>query len=423
MIFRFVAAIIVATWLIWQVPFSSTDEIRLPEITGFSPFKEDVTGNAETPALVFYRRTDAGQYIAYGLNAAGAIVKTLRLPGKEVQKADETKISLAGKEGYITAPENGAYYIWYPQIGTQVYVFNEQGNFLWEKEESHYLNALPRGRFIIAAAGDHSRMLFMNPDFKIHADFQGVLFTRFIADDNPDLKTAQVCLGSLDGDVIVAHLDRKLYFRQKLGYALKSLHCDFETGELAAIVERTVEVDKVQKQVDFLLRMKFSLGQIKEEKPGQPKEDRSAEAIRMVPPDIDATQTVELPVLTQTASPLVLAGDSLCFLQRAPDGATAAEGMALYYTTGRKSAVKYVLLPAQKSAEGVAADLSADLWRGAAIRLQKEHACLFTHRSGRLIVANSRGILTDRGDLPAERMIARGNAIYLQSAGGVLALR
>src|SRR5690606_27502589 len=121
------------------------DEITLPEITAFSPYGESGTGTGgESPALVFYRRTDTGQYAAYGINAAGAIQRVIRLPGGEITKADESKVSLAGKEGYITAPENGAYYIWYPQIGTQVYVFNEQGHFLWDKEESHYLNALPR---------------------------------------------------------------------------------------------------------------------------------------------------------------------------------------------------------------------------------------------------------------------------------------
>ncbi len=410
MIFRFIAAILVATWLIWQVPFSSTDEIRLPEITAFSAFREEATAANETPALVFYRRTDAGQYIAYGVGAAGGIVRSIRLPGAELKKADDTRISLTGKEGYITAPENGAYYVWYPQIGTQVYVFNEQGNFLWEKEESHYLNALPRGRYIMAAAGDHSRVVFMNPDFKVHADFQGVLFTRFVTDDNPDLKTAQVCIGSLDGEVIVAHLDQKLYFRHKLGYALKSLHCDFETGELAAIVERTVEVDKVKMQKDFLLRIAFTL------KP--PKEEKPAEAMRMVPADLDAVLTAELPVRTVTASPLVMTANSICFLQAAPQTDTNADGLALYFTAGRKSGLRHVAV-----VTAPAGDNAPDLWRGAAIRIGKEQACVFTHRTGRLLIANRRGILLDRNDLVAERMVARGDAVYLQSSAGIITLR
>jgi hypothetical protein len=409
-IFRFIAAIIAATWILWQLPFSSTDEIRLPEIAAFSAFGEEATATNETPALVFYRRTDVGQYTAYGVGAAGGIVRAIRLPGAELKKADDTKISLTGKEGYITAPENGAYYVWYPQIGTQVYVFNEQGNFLWEKEESHYLNTLPRGRYIMAAAGDHSRMLFMNPDFKIAADFQGVLFTRFVTDDNPDLQTAQVCLGSLDGEIIVAHLDRKLYFRHKLGYALKSLHCDFEMGELAAIVERTVEVEKVQTQKDFLLRIAFTL------KP--PKEEKPAETMRMVPADIDAVLTAELPVRTVTASPLVMTGNSICFLQAAPPTETSADGLALYFTAGRKSGLKNV--PVATAPAGYNAP---DLWRGAAIRMGKEQACLFTHRSGRILIANRRGILLDRNDLPADRMIARGDAVYLQTERGILTLR
>lgn len=416
MIFRFVAAIILATWLIWQIPFSSTDEIRLPEFSAFAPFKEEALTAAESPALVFFRKSEVGQYIAYGLNAAGAMVRQLRLPGGEITKADETKINLGGKEGYITAPENGAYYIWYPQIGTQAYVFNEQGSFLWEKEESHYLNALPRGRYILAAAGDHSRVLFMNPDFKVHADFQGVLFNRFIVDDNPDLKTAQVCLASLDGELIIAHLDRKLYARHKIDYALKALHCDFETGEFAAIVERTVEVEKRPTQRDFFLRAKFNLT--------APKEDKPPETMRMVAAETDVILTSELPVLTQTASPLVLAGDSACFMQTAPEGAGGTDRLALYFTPGKKSALKHIVLTAPRAAENaVAADLSPDLWRGAGIRLRNEGACLFTHRSGRFIIANRRGILLDRNDLAVERLIARGDVTYLQTSAGILTLR
>ena len=209
MILRLVFAALGATWVFWQIPFSSTAEIKLPEVAAFSAFPDSVPASDKAAAAVFYRRTGPGQYKVFGLGDDGSIVRTLSLPGEQIQKADQTSISLAGKEGYITAPENGAYFIWYPQLVQQVYVFNEQGSFLWEKDESHYLQVLPRGRYIMAAAGDHSRMIFMNPDFKTQADFQGVLFTRFIVDDNLDLKNAQVDLGSLDGEVILAHVDRR----------------------------------------------------------------------------------------------------------------------------------------------------------------------------------------------------------------------
>ena len=350
------------------------------------------------------------------------------LPGEQIQKADQTSISLAGKEGYITAPENGAYFIWYPQLGQQVYVFNEQGSFLWEKEESHYLQVLPRGRYIMAAAGDHSRMIFMNPDFKTQADFQGVLFTRYIVDDNPDFKNGQVCLGSLDGEVIVAHIDRKVYMRQKLGYALKSLLCNFETSELAAIVERTVTVDKVQKQVDFLIRGKFALKSPKEEKP--------SETMKPVAAELDITGTIELPVRTVMASPMVLSDDTVCFLQAAPDSAAPvatnkpgtesdnADQLALYYTRGRKNTLQQTVIGSMRStAAGQETDHSPDLWKSTAIKLANGSACLFAHRSGRLIIANERGVLMQRSDMPAERLIARRDAVYLQTATGVLTLR
>lgn len=446
MIFRLAFATIVSTWVGWQIPFSSTAEIKLPEIAAFTAFSEAAAVADKPVAAVFYQRTGAGQYRVFGLSVDGAIVRMLNLPGEKIVKADQTSISLAGKEGYITAPENGAYYIWYPQIGSQVYVFNEHGNFLWDKDESHYLQVLPRGRYLLAAAGDHSRMIFMNPDFKMQADFQGVLFTRYVVDDNPDLKNAQVCLGSLDGEVIVAHIDQKVYLRQKLGYALKSLLCNFETSELTAIIERTVVVDKIPKQVDFLLRAKFSL------KP--PKNDKPAETMQQLATELDLTHTIELPVRTAMASPMVIAGDSVCFLQLAPPahggmgsatgtmpslstteahggmgsatGAHSPDSLALYYTRGKKNALEYAVVGSAGAPTGAAqaTDLAPDLWKSAAISLASGgSACLFVHRSGQLIVANDRGILMHRKEIALERLVMTGDTAYLQTKNGILALR
>lgn len=416
MILRFAAATLVAAWISWQIPFSSVNAVKLPELSGFAAFSAPTPDSDEAPALVFYRRVAAGQYDAFGISGAGNLVKSIRLPGDAITKADGTTIALNGKEGYITAPESGAFYVWYPQIGQYAYIFNERGQFLWEKEESHYLQALPRGRYIMAAAGDHSRMIFMNPDFKAQADFQGVLFTRFVIDDNPDLKSAQVCLGSLDGEVIVAHLDRKVFSRSKIGYALKSLQCDFATGEMAAIVERTVEVEKTKVQKDFLLRVKFTLA--------QPKGDVLQEGMRPVEPDLDTVLSTELPVRTVTASPLVLSENSICFLQSAPPTDGNSSGLALYYTAGKKSALRFALVPPVKSASGESiTDGAPDLWKANSVKLGNEDACLFAHRSGRLLIANRRGILLDRQDLPAERLLVKNNVAYLQTEKGILSLR
>lgn len=429
MIFRLVAGTIFATWLLWQFAVSSTAQAKQPEVIAFAAFPESVAPSDKPAAAVFYRRTGVGQYKAYSLDTAGQIMRIVSLPGNEIQKADQSSVKLEGKEGYITAPANGAYYIWYPQIGQQVYVFNEQGNFLWEKEESHYLHALPFGRLIMAAAGDHSRMIFMNPDFKTQADFQGVLFTRFVVDDNPEQKNAQVCLGSLDGEVIVAHIDRKVHLRQKLGYALKSLLCDFDKSELLAIVERTVTVDKAQKQVDFLLRGRFAL------KP--PKEEKPAETMRQLDASIDITHTIELPVRTVMASPLVLADDSVCFLQMAnheentaltdkPGARTQDSGndLALYYTRGRSKKLNQMIVgKIQAAGDAAAGNLSPDLWKSAAIPLANGNACLFAHRSGKLVVTDHRGVLLTRNDLPVERLVTTKDAVYLQTSKGIFTLR
>ena len=217
--------------------------------------------------------------------------------------------------------------------------------------------------------------------------------------------------------------------RQKLGYALKSLLCNFETSELAAIVERTVTVDKVQKQVDFLLRAKFALKSPKEEKP--------SETLKPVAAELDITGTIELPVRTVMASPMVLSDDTVCFLQAAPDGAApsatnkpgaeteTADQLALYYTRGRKNTLQQTSIGSMRgtAAAGQETDLSPDLWKSTAIKLANGSACLFAHRSGRLIIANERGVLLQRSDMPAERLVGTRDAAYLQTATGVLTLK
>jgi len=384
---RVAAAIALLTWVFWQLPLAKTRQIRIAELIALADFKSAPQQGAT--ALTFFRETSAGQYTALGISPTGQIVKAISLPGETLTKADGSTISLANKTGYMSAPDNGAFYVWYPQIGQQIFVFNEQGNFLWEKDESHYLHVLPRGRYIMAAAGDHSRLTFMNPDFKAQADFQGVLFTQHIADDAPDLKSAQVCLGSLDGDIIIAHLDRKESMRKKLGYALKSLTCNFTEGTLAAIIEKKVEIDKVETQRDFLLHAKFDL---------QKK-------------DLDITTKSELAMRTTTASPLVLTHELTCFIQK-----NSAGESAIYLAEHDSSKL-------QEHALTNAKDFLPDEWRAVAQRLTDEDACVFAHKSGRLIYANARGILLDRSDIAAERVRTAEGGVYIQTAAGILSFR
>lgn len=407
MIPRLVVAAIIAVWVFWQIPVNATDEVRLPELVAVTAFDAEPNANA-TGARAFYRRTAPGQYKAYVLSEAGEIVRTMQLPGSTLTKADNTTISLEGKEGYITGAENGAFYVWYPQIGSQVYMFNEQGTFLWEKDESHYLHVLPRGRFIMAAAGDHSRLTFMNPDFKVQADFQGVLFTRYVLDDNPDLN-AQACLGSLDGDTIVAHFDRRVYMRTHLGYALKSLACDFTTGELAAIVEKTIVVNNQSVQQDFLLRAKFDLN--------APVEGAQGEAMKRVEAELKTLLAAELPVRTVTASSLAMTPKTICFVQ------VNAEGyLDLYVTRGAKARPESQSLGINETVQSMP-HLSPDVWKSATVSLGDTTACLITHRSGHMIIADHRGILLHRRDLPVERVVAGTGAVFLQLPQGIAILK
>ena len=409
MIARYTAAVVAATWIVWQIPFSSTESVVLPEVFAATQLSGG-PGAEGNPALFFFRKAQAGQYTAYGLTPAGSIARVLNLPGNTLTKADQSQVSLTGKEGYITGPENGEFFIWYPQLGSQVYVFNESGSLLWEKEDSRYLQVLRHGRFILAAAGDHSRMIFMNPDFKVQADFQGVLFTQFSADDDAALKFGQACLGSLDGEIIVLHLDRRIYSRQRLGYALKALSCNFATGDMAAIVERTVAADGKKRQADFLLRLKFNVLSGDDNSP--------AETLRQAAQAAEVVYESELPVRTVTASAMTVTPDIICFIQAAPaEGNESAA--ALYYTRYRTDKPQMVTLAASPPlAEGSA----HDRWKSTPVSLGTETGCLHAHASGRLVLGSARGLLFDRHDLGGERLLVSGKSIFLQKADRVIGL-
>lgn len=405
---RYVFATLLLTWLFWQIPFASIASVGLPEVTKKIALKGDLSASG-APAAFFYRKTGVGQYLAYGLTETGQVARVLQLPGASVKKADESTIRLEGKEGYITGSQNGTFFIWYPQLGSQIYLFNESGTFLWEKEESHYLHSLPRGRFILAAAGDQSRVLFMNPDFKVQADFQGMLFNGFIADDRTELLRGQVCLSSLNGEVVVAQLDKKVYVRQNLGYALKSIACNFETGDMAAIVERAVVKDGVSSQKDFLERYMFDLS----------KEKANSEAQSAAKSTLKLLSSVQIPLRTTTQSIMAVTPDTICFVGRAPQANTeGANQRAFYFTKGRTGDLASVLL--SQSADG--APVNVDQWKAAVLRLGSEEACLLVHPSQQLLVGNERGLLLHRTDLGGERVLQTQNKTFVQNGASVFLL-
>lgn len=405
---RYAFATLLLTWFFWQIPFASIASVGLPEVTKKIALKGDLSASG-APAAFFYRKTGVGQYVAYGLTEAGQVARVLQLPGASIKKADESTIRLEGKEGYITGSQNGTFFIWYPQLGSQIYLFNENGAFLWEKEESHYLHALPRGRFILAAAGDQSRILFMNPDFKVQADFQGMLFNGFIADDRTELSRGQVCLSSLNGEVVVAQLDKKVYARQNLGYALKSIACNFETGDMAAIVERAVVKDGKTSQKDFLERYAFDLSKEKQNSEAQPA---SKSTLKLL-------SSVELPLKTTTQAIMAITPDTICFVERRATANTEGTNQrAFYFTKSRTGDLASILLP--QSADG--APVNANQWKAATLRLDSEEACLLVHPSQQLLVGNERGLLLHRTDLGGERVLQTQNKTFVQNRASVFLL-
>ncbi len=188
-------------------------------------------------AMVFHQPTeDASGAIIKQYTLNGTLKNTLVLPPQILQTPSGETFKRARKPGFLTHPDDGSYFIWFPQLGTEVYFFDSNGTFLWEKKESRYLQASPEGRYILAAAGDHSRLMVLNPSLQPLADFEGLIFTHFRLSDNEE-KNWQFCASFIDGEIVAAALEKKEQYRLSLPWPVKSLECDFNTGKFWAQVE------------------------------------------------------------------------------------------------------------------------------------------------------------------------------------------
>ncbi len=148
---------------------------------------------------------------------------------------DESSIALFRKPGYLTYPRDGEYFVWYPKYGDHVLFFDAAGQFLWAKQSSHYLQVLPSGQWILAAAGDHSRFFLLHPDLKERISAEGMIMLSY--DISGDTGTATASTGTenasqtpesvfaafLDGDIVVVNPALNISSRISAGGPVKSI--------------------------------------------------------------------------------------------------------------------------------------------------------------------------------------------------------
>ena len=169
--------------------------------------------------------------------------------------------------GYLTYPQDASFFLWYPVLGNKVRMFDSLGKFLWEVQESRYLQVLEGDPAqILAFSGDESRVEFLKPDFSPVLDIEGfILVSHHVNKFHSKELPYDACFGFLNGDIVLVNTLEKKKNRLSLGYPLKSIRCNFEEKYFLAqiqkniISEDTSDAKKEKKRdKDVLLKVFFN---------------------------------------------------------------------------------------------------------------------------------------------------------------------
>ena len=280
--------------------------------------------------------------------------------------------------GFSTYPVDGSYFILYPRLGTKVRVFNGKGEFLWERAESHYLLNFPYSNWIMAVAGDHSRVHVFKPNLEEQLDLEGhILLSYHFASNKEDKFDA--CMGFFGGSVAFLKASKKKVFRKDLKTrSLKSIACNLQTADFVAQVENKSDEGRL---FDTLY-----LGNIHEEKPRASLE-------------LDTYFPVTLPIefedqenwfaaLVPGKEPFIGLADEDGFFQ------------------------KVLLLPHRVKVA------DADEWRAEKLK----SAVVFWNQQWVLMV-NKDGLVFRKKVAGAKRLITRTGRIYIQTSKGLLSMQ
>lgn len=174
-------------------------------------------------------------------------------PQKNLTIGNET-IRINGN-GFLTYPDDGSIFIWFPRLGGHVYYFDNEGRFLWQLNSTQYLQSFPSGRWMLSVAGDHSRFQIRLPNLEPMVDVEGMLLNDFRLSpvsssnhtDDYDNKTENdylLCGGFIDGDIAFVQPNvekEKQVKRIRTKKLLKSLWCNFSKNLFAVQLEEKQE--------------------------------------------------------------------------------------------------------------------------------------------------------------------------------------
>lgn len=244
--FALIPVFLLLSWALLHIPVGgySSQTLFLFHFHADEKTRENsfTAGENTRPGLVYYRREVSENLTAYRvqrLSRDGHLLENFKIPVvPEKVPGIDIKQRPAG-DGYLSAPDDGAFFIWYPQLGSYVFLFDSQGKFLWQKQESRYLQVYPGGDFLIAAAGDHSRVQFLKPDFVPVANIEGNLMLNYqlAAPDMPAGAEYHGCMVFIDGMVAMADLENSHVDIFNPAQTAKSVTCDLNRGAFLVQVE------------------------------------------------------------------------------------------------------------------------------------------------------------------------------------------
>jgi len=191
------------------------------------------------------------QYEIIKLGKSGEQTLLFKMPlDKDILKGKNPDISF-DKDGFVTYPGNGSFFLWYPKLGNQAYFYDQDGQFLWANKTSHYIKAFPSGKYLLSMAGDHSRAFYLLPDLSVLGSAEGTLLIsyQFSNEKSADDNSMQVCLGFLDGDIVFYNPAKKTEMRTNVGSLTKSYACNFINTSVAVQIEnpdKNIAIDQLK---------------------------------------------------------------------------------------------------------------------------------------------------------------------------------
>lgn len=182
------------------------------QAAGYSFGKQVVVVSDQRPAKEFQ---------VYQLDKNIAQLKQFTMPAESVIHSKGYPVKLRGRPGYLSFPKNGNYFIWYPQLGSEIFFFDSSGKFLYEKKESRYLVTSDQGGYLLAVAGDQSRAELLKPDLSKLFSAEGFLMVSYALFDAPE-SPYRAGLAFMNGDIVISGQNSQEVSRFSLNKSIRS---------------------------------------------------------------------------------------------------------------------------------------------------------------------------------------------------------